>query len=168
MATTIFNTNKNLQLLLMKNLRATLIVFFSIISFCIHSQEGKPNREKIKELKIAFLTEKLDLNVNEAKLFWPIYNRYNETLMKIRREDHLKIRKKIKEAGSLDNISDEDAEKLIKEKLHLEKMFLKERKNFVEELSLFLPYNKILKFQIAEKEFGKKLLAKYKRGRNNK
>lgn len=152
----------------MKNLKSTFLLILLLISLSICSQEMRPNREKIKELKIAYLTEKLNLNVNEAKLFWPIYNKYNGTLKKIRREDHLKIRKKIKEAGSLDNISNEDAEKLIKEKLQLEEKFLKERQNFVEELSQFLPFHKILKFQIAEKEFGKKLLAKYKRGRHNK
>jgi len=150
----------------MKNLKAPLIVFFSIINFCIFSQDRNPNREKIKELKIAYLTEKLDLNVNEAKLFWPIYNNYNATLLKIRKEGNFNIRKKIIEAGGLDDVTNEDAEKLIEEKLQLEKNITEERQRFIKHLNNFLTFNKILKFQIAEKDFGKKLLAKFKKGKN--
>lgn len=150
----------------MKNLKAPLIVFFSIINFCVFSQDMKPNREKIKELRIAYLTEKLDLNVNEAKLFWPIYNNYDATLLKIKKEGNFKIRKKIIEAGGLDHVTNEDAKKLIEEKLQLEKNIIEERQKFMKHLNNFLTFNKILKFQIAEKEFGKKLLAKFKKGKN--
>ena len=124
----------------MKNLKLLFFLFFSIIVLSLYSQEKRPNKEKIKELKIAFLTEKLDLTVKEAEKFWPVYNKHDAILREIRIDENLKIRKKIKSAGSL----------------------------AIRELSTFLPYNKILKFQIAEREFGRKLLARYKRGRNNK
>lgn len=152
----------------MKNLKLLFFLFFSIIALSLYSQEKRPNKEKIKELKIAFLTEKLDLTVKEAEKFWPVYNKHDAILREIRIDENLKIRKKIKSAGSLDNISDADAEKLVKEKIELETRLIKENKSFIRELSTFLPYNKILKFQIAEREFGRKLLARYKRGRNNK
>jgi hypothetical protein len=152
----------------MKNLKIFFLLFFSIASLSINSQEKRPNKEKIKELKIAFLTEKLDLSVEEAEKFWPVYNKHDDVLRKIRTEEHSKIRKKIKNAGSLDNITNADAEKLVKDKLELEARLLKENEAFITALSTFLPYQKILKFNIAEREFGRKLLARYKRGRNNK
>lgn len=151
----------------MKNLKLFFLLFFSILSLSSFSQERKPNKEKIKELKIAYLTEKLNLTVEEAEKFWPVYNKHDAIVRKIRVDENLKIRKKIKEAGSLDNISETDAEKLVKEKLELEAKFLKENKVFIKELSKFLPHKKILKFYVTEKEFGRKLLKRYKKGRRN-
>src|SRR5207244_10877172 len=46
--------------------------------------------EKIKTMKIGFLTEKLSLSSEEAKTFWPVYNKYQdelETLRKNHREN---------------------------------------------------------------------------------
>ena len=48
------------------------IISFSILSF------SQGNRDKIKTLKIAFITEKLDLSEQEAQKFWPIYNKYDK------------------------------------------------------------------------------------------
>lgn len=151
----------------MKNFKLLFLLVFSLISLGTHSQEKSPNKEKIKELKIAFLTEQLNLTIEEAEKFWPIYNKHDAILRKIRIDENSKIRRKIKDAGSLDNISDEDSEKLVKEKLEIDNRLLKENKSFIKELSTFLPFNKILKFHIAERKFGRKLLARYKRGRNN-
>lgn len=157
----------NLLPYIMKKIKLLFLLFFSILSLSVHSQERRPNKEKIKELKIAFLTEKLDLTVEEAEKFWPIYNKHDAILREIRVDENLKIRKKIKNAGSLNNISDADAEKLVKEKLDLETRLIKENKSFVNQLSSFLPFKKILKFKMAEREFGRKLLARYKKGRKN-
>ena len=61
----------------------TSIVF--IISFSIFSF-AQPNRDKIKTLKIAFITEKLDLSEKEAQQFWPVYNAFEEEHFKLRRQ----------------------------------------------------------------------------------
>ena len=37
-------------------------------------KEGRS--EKIQSLKIAFITQKLELTADEAQKFWPVYNRY--------------------------------------------------------------------------------------------
>lgn len=42
--------------------------------------------DKIRALKIAFLTERLQLTSNEAQKFWPVYNKYEAEVEKIRRE----------------------------------------------------------------------------------
>lgn len=147
----------------MKNFKFIFLTTFLFLAWNIQSQEIRRNREKIKELKIAFLTEKINLTIEEAKLFWPIYNEYEDSLANIRKEERGKIRKTIKKAGGLNNITDSDAERLVKEKLQLEKKFLQKRMELTKELSTILTYKKILKLHISEREFGRKLLSKFKR-----
>ena len=40
--------------------------------------------EKIQALKIAFITQKLDLSAAEAEKFWPIYNEYEREINTLR------------------------------------------------------------------------------------
>jgi len=47
-------------------------------------QAQKP-REKVEAMRIAFITNRLDLSPEEAKLFWPIYNNYRHDLTTLRR-----------------------------------------------------------------------------------
>ena len=56
------------------------IISFSILSF------SQGNRDKIKTLKIAFITEKLDLSEQEAQKFWPVYNAFEEENFKFRKQ----------------------------------------------------------------------------------
>jgi len=45
---------------------------------------NKPNRtEKIQALKIAFITQKLNLNPDEAQRFWPVYNNYETDIKQL-------------------------------------------------------------------------------------
>jgi len=39
--------------------------------------------EKIQALKIAFITQKLQLTTDEAQRFWPVYNRYETDIRKV-------------------------------------------------------------------------------------
>src|SRR5690349_1590865 len=56
------------------------------------AQRGNPAiREQIATLKIGFITQKLNLTPEEAKVFWPVYNQYDEELEQLRksRRDNL-------------------------------------------------------------------------------
>jgi hypothetical protein len=44
------------------------------------SQIKAQNGEKIQTLKIAFITQKLQLTPDEAEKFWPIYNQYDNEM----------------------------------------------------------------------------------------
>ncbi len=39
--------------------------------------------EKIQSLKIAFITQKLQLTPDEAQKFWPVYNQYDKEVHSI-------------------------------------------------------------------------------------
>ena len=62
----------------MKKLLLILILVSANISF-LRAQDGTDDpkkAEKIESLKIAFITQKLNLSSDEAQRFWPVYNRY--------------------------------------------------------------------------------------------
>ena len=70
--------NQNLK---MKKYILILLVMFGSFSG-IKAQDGDETKaEKIEALKIAFITNKLQLTPDEAQKFWPVYNQY-ETEMR--------------------------------------------------------------------------------------
>ncbi len=62
-----------------------LILIVGLSTFCIKAQENDPVKrsEKIQALKIAFITQKLDLSTDEAQKFWPVYNKYEAELKQV-------------------------------------------------------------------------------------
>ena len=63
----------------MTNSKKLMLVVFLLATTVFYAQH-KPDCDKIKTLKIAFLTERLSLNTQEAQAFWPIYNQYKMDL----------------------------------------------------------------------------------------
>lgn len=46
----------------------------------------KPGKENVEALKVAFITRHLNLTIEEAQKFWPVYNACFEELKKVREE----------------------------------------------------------------------------------
>ena len=72
-----------------RNLIAVLVFFVGTTVF--YGQ--KNDWEKIKSLKVAYFTEKLELSSSEAKGFWPIYENFEKDLHKLY-EDRRDLKKK--------------------------------------------------------------------------
>ena len=85
----------------MKKLVLLLAMFFSGFTVLYAQDENDPRGEKIQALKIAFITQKLNLTTDEAQKFWPVYNQYDQEIRGVDRtnvipadEKLLNIRKK--------------------------------------------------------------------------
>src|SRR5258706_14381373 len=89
----------------MKKYFAFLISAF--IPVFLFAQEPK---EKIESLKIGFLTERLKLTPDEAKVFWPVYNQFQDELEKVRKERRGTFRNPNE---TFDNMSDKELEKMV-------------------------------------------------------
>ena len=100
------------------------------------AQDGNDQKEgggkRLEALKIAYLTQKLNLSTEEAQRFWPVYNKYTEEIHKIRQEQKEK------------NTSEIDTEDKI----------LNVRKRYNGEFSKALSADKANTFFRSEKEFG--------------
>lgn len=142
--------------------KITLILSFLLFANSNVFAQKRKFKEKIRAYKIAYLTEQLDLTENEAVKFWPVYNAYDKRVQEIRHQERYNFFKKIKEAGGIDEISETEAEKIAKEAIALELEDEKITREFYLKLPSILTYKKILKLEMAEKSFHRKLLRKYR------
>lgn len=142
------------------------ITLISICLFCVISlsaQMNKESREKINTLKIAYLTEQLNLTSLEAEKFWPIYNAYDKEQNNLRNENRTRLKALIQKNGSIDSISEQEAEKLINLKIKGDKKLIEIQERFIEKIRTVISYKKLIKLQVSEMEFARKLMRKYKR-----
>ena len=136
-------------------------------SISINAQEYEKHHQKIKTLKIAFLTEQLNLTASEAEKFWPIYNVYNSETHDLYRKKSESIKNELKTAKTIDSIEESRALVLFDMMQSLEKKKFEETQKYYRKLKTILPIKKILKLRLAEREFGRKLMRKYRRKRMN-
>jgi hypothetical protein len=70
----------------MKNIILILALFLSSLTG-VFAQEVDPKKaEKIESLKIAFITQKLNITPEEAQKFWPVYTRYENEMRDVIKE----------------------------------------------------------------------------------
>ena len=67
----------------MKHLLLILAFFLGSFSFANAQKDRGEKSEKVQALKIAFITQKLELGTDEAQRFWPVYNRYETELRQV-------------------------------------------------------------------------------------
>lgn len=127
----------------------------------------KPNHEKIKALKTAHITERLDLTSSEAEKFWPVYNEFNKKLMSLREKEKSEVMGKLRNGG-IDALTDKEANIVIDKMLVMKTSELEYRKELVSDLREVLPPKKIIKLQRAEESFKRLLLERLKERRGKK
>lgn len=137
-----------------------LLIFSSLFS-----QGMKEKKEKIKALKVAYITEKLNLTTEEAQKFWPVYNTFDDKQFDIR-HNKMKIVMNQFENGGIETLSEKDALELITKMDAYEEEMHSLKKKFVKDLLNVLPAKKVIKLKKAEDEFNRKLLKEF-RGRKN-
>lgn len=145
-------------------MKKTLIVFILLLSTLAFSQ--RPEKDKIKALKTAIITEKLDLSVEEAQKFWPVYNDYEKKITTLRKKERTKIGQKLNNTG-INNLTDSEANNLIDTMIQIKEQELVYRKELVTNLRAFLPPQKIIKLKKAEDNFKRMLLERLKNRRKN-
>lgn len=143
----------------MKKIILILTLVFSTLAIA-----QRPNREQIKSLKIAFITEQLDLSAKEAQQFWPIYNSYEDGMETLRRQER-KLLGDLK--NRFDQLTEKEGETALNtlSKTAQDKLDIKER--LILELKSVLSSKKILKLLKAEEDFKHNLLRKMKERRAN-
>ncbi len=140
-------------------MKKILLILILIISISAFSQD-KERYERIKALKIAFITERLELTESEAQKFWPIYNEFETKNQSLRREMIGNFRN-----SDFDSMSEQEAKK------HLENMMAKDTKKyelkqqFVNDLLKILPAKKIILLKATEDAFNRRMMEQFKKRR---
>jgi Spy/CpxP family protein refolding chaperone len=140
-------------------LLSILSLFFTIIA--ISQPRSNQKREQIKTLKIAYITEELQLTPDEASKFWPLFNAYEEKQKNFRKE---RIRSFMdqNDTGVFDKMSEKEATAVLSDIENSEEEAFQNRKKFVASLKPILSATKILKLKKAEEGFKKKLLKQFR------
>ena len=139
------------------------LIFFS---FTINAQHKK-GKEKIRALKIAYLTEKLDLTSNESEKFWPLFNEYHKKRRALYNFEKEQLRQKTEEDDIVNNVTNEEAQEILNKTYKLKADRYKNEINFNQKLANILPAKKILALEITQRNFNKKLMDKLKDKSNN-
>ncbi len=142
------------------------ILFISVLLISISAFAQRPGKEKIKALKTALITEKLDLSVSEAEKFWPVYNDFEKKIEALRKKERIEIGQTLNK-NSVDDLTNSEANQLIDSMLQIKEQELAYRKELVENLRAFLPPQKIIKLKKTEDRFKRMLLERLKKRRQN-
>ena len=141
-------------------------LLYIIILLISASSFAQPNKGKIRTLKIAHITEKLNLTESEAEKFWPIYNTYDKNTAKIKYENVRKLREEIKQ--NIDTLTEDKANELLTRLQEAEEKLFKEKIQLVNKLRAVISPQKIILLKIAEEEFNRRMLERMKNMRQNR
>ena len=141
----------------MKINRFILITALLNINFTF-SQESKMSFERLKAIKMTFITEKIGLNENEEAFFWRIYNDYEKRIYERSTQKIRYVRKKY--FKEIDSISSLEAYKVINQMNNLEHLALELKEKRDLKLLDSLSPNKVLKVQHAEYRFKREMIFK--------
>lgn len=142
----------------MKRILPILCLLITLNAFS--QRDSKDRYEKLKALRVSYITERLDLTTQEAEKFWPIYNKYEEKLHKLRDE----LRSIIK--TNRDNTLDEKlSAELVAMHIKTEETKAALLKTLVSDLNPILSSGKIWKLLRSEEGFRRKLIEQYRHRR---
>ena len=142
----------------MNNLGKTLLITMLLSVTIFHGQKRNP--EKIKSLKIAYITEHINLSTKEAQAFWPIYNEYEEKREALRKKSHKEIRSKLKNATEL---SEKESILILEKHLTLKAKEGELDKTFIREINKVISSKKTLLLIYTREEFKRKLINEYRK-----
>ena len=106
----------------MKRLQSlTLILCFPFLIFAQSKEDQKQNKkEQMEAMKVAYITKELNLTAEEAQIFWPVYNKYNEVLDELKTEGR-ELKKSIKkDPESLNKMSEKELDQIIYKQFELD------------------------------------------------
>ncbi len=154
----------NLFITSIMNIKITIILLlFFVQSFS--SQAQNTENESIRALKVVFITEQLELSPKEAEKFWPVYNLYSAKEYNLKFHETRKLRNQIMSSGGVDAISDTEADQLLKKLIDIENEIAIVKNEMYVKLKPIIGSKKLIKLQIAEVEFNKKVLEELRKKR---
>ncbi|GIM60897.1 hypothetical protein [Capnocytophaga canis] len=133
-------------------------LLFNLFTFSVFAQK-EDNYERIKTLKIGYITEEVSLTAEEAKKFWPIYEKYNKILHDLHTEAKTCRRHGF---SKKENLTEKEALEILKKDTELGDKISKISKDKDKELLKVISARKLVLLKNAERDFHRKLMTQYK------
>ncbi|MFZ7144815.1 MAG: hypothetical protein ACO1G6_05685 [Bacteroidota bacterium] len=142
-----------------------ITIFFLLVNLILFGQAmaqpgggrmgNRPGKEKVEAMKIGFITDYLDLSSEEAKEFWPVYNKYQDEIEVLRKGRRQNI---MNDRADYETMSDAELEKIVDSEIIFHQNELDIQKKYHPQFKKVLPMRKVARLYRAEEEFKKKLL----------
>lgn len=146
----------------MKNILLTSIFISLFVASAFAQKECDDHckkKEQIKAQKVSFITEKLQLTVEEAQQFWPVYNEMNKKSEEI----DAQIKKIVQNfKKNKETLSNAELESMSDKMMELEASSSKLDQDYYLKFKKILPIKKILELHQAERQFKHELLQQLK------
>lgn len=142
-------------------IRKIIPLILLMITTSFYAQSHGQKKEKIKALKIAFITTELALTSSEAAAFWPVYNTYEDRQYVLRRQKSKIFKDKISNLAT-HNITDKEAVAILSDMENIDDELYQLRKKVNADLKNILSPLKIMKLKKAEEDFNHNLLKQYR------
>lgn len=138
----------------------TVVVLMNSFQLVKAQDELDPSkRERLDALKVAYLTNELNLTPEEAQQFWPLYNELETKMRDVRMQ---KRNNRSNARKSFDTMSDKELSAAIDSELDLEQQELDLKKEYNVRFKKILPIKKVAELHAAEHGFRKELLHRTK------
>ena len=140
-------------------LSISILTLFSTVIFSQECGDNCKKKEQIKAQKVAFITEKLQLTVEEAQQFWPVYNEMNKKSEEIDQQVKKIVQNYKKNKETLSN---SELEAMSDRMMELEASSSKLDQDYYLKFKKILPVKKIIELHQAERSFKHELLQQLK------
>lgn len=134
----------------------TILTLITALLITVNLNAQKPNKNKVKALKIAHLTEQLNLTTKEAQAFWPIYNAHEEARNNLR-EKHRSV-----SIDDYNTVTEAEAKVMLETLNKLGETKHKLEEEYFKKLKGLLSAKKIVKLIGAERTFRHKMIDEFK------
>lgn len=114
---------------------------------------GMPDNDKIRALRVAFITEQLDLSSEEAERFWPVHNAFHKQMRELQ-EERRALMVEVKEG----DLSEAQMEANIQKSFTLEEKSIELKRKYHESFKKILSLEKVAALYGAEMEFQRRVL----------
>ncbi|MBQ7254339.1 MAG: hypothetical protein IJS30_06680 [Bacteroidales bacterium] len=150
-----------------------IITLFAIaaISVCAFAQkqespapDHKKHHERFQAEKVAFLTNEMDLTVEEAQVFWPVYNEYS----KAADDAHRTAMTALDKIRKNKELSDDEASAAIASLVAARQQETALMAEYTEKFKKVLPMKKVAALYAAEEGFRQHLFSRFKAGDGHK
>lgn len=134
----------------MKN--AIKIFLFLICLITSPSAKAQGNKDKVEEMRVSFISKKLELSASESEKFWPLYNEYNDKIKALRKNLRQSLRK------APENMNEKEAEELYQLDIKTKTAEAEIHKTYSDKIKAVIGAKKIIMLRTAEDEFKQKVL----------
>lgn len=135
---------KNMKKLLL----ITPLLLMCMLSMAQRTQGQTYDKEKLEAARIAFITNRIDLNPEQAEKFWPVYNKFQEERTQI-----LEQISSINRSSRNQEMTDAKAKELIEKKLKLQQQALEVERLFYEDITKVIQPAQALRLGNVNRDF---------------